>query len=165
MGMFDTIKCLYPLPDGFDAEGLEWQTKDLECELDEYTITADGRLVHDEWKYESVPDNERPYPEATEGLKSVMGSIRRVVTKPNVEVPYHGDIVFYGSNVCASGHGMCVTDDDQPPQWREYSARFTNGRLQEITLVSHQTGADFHGKHVTSEAFWSQPAATQPEGL
>ncbi|HXO18625.1 MAG TPA: hypothetical protein VOA87_01745 [Thermoanaerobaculia bacterium] len=44
MGLFDTIHCEYPLPDA-RHQGLEFQTKDLDCALDEYTITADGRLL------------------------------------------------------------------------------------------------------------------------
>lgn len=44
MGMFDTIRCKYPLPDARHQD-LEFQTKDLECLLGEYTITRSGRLV------------------------------------------------------------------------------------------------------------------------
>jgi hypothetical protein len=44
MGMFDTIHCEYPLPDARHQD-LEFQTKDLECFLDHYTITREGRLV------------------------------------------------------------------------------------------------------------------------
>lgn len=43
MGMFDNLLCEYPLPlDGMT--GVEWQTKDLRCELETYRITADGVL-------------------------------------------------------------------------------------------------------------------------
>lgn len=44
MGLFDTIHCEYPLPDARHQD-LEFQTKDLECLLSNYTITRDGRLV------------------------------------------------------------------------------------------------------------------------
>jgi len=44
MGLFDTVKCKYPLPNP-KHQDLEFQTKDLECLLGEYTITADGRLL------------------------------------------------------------------------------------------------------------------------
>lgn len=50
MGMFDWIKCELELPDGaspddFNEEGLsEFQTKDLDCFLETYTITSDGKL-------------------------------------------------------------------------------------------------------------------------
>jgi hypothetical protein len=46
MGMFDYIKCLYPLPgkNPFGAEG-EYQTKSLDSTLEIYTITEDGLLL------------------------------------------------------------------------------------------------------------------------
>lgn len=44
MGMFDDLLVDYPLP-----QRPEWakcfQTKDLSCELERYTLTEDGRLV------------------------------------------------------------------------------------------------------------------------
>jgi hypothetical protein len=54
MGMFDYVRCELPLPDGLDLkheyesrgfkEDKLFQTKDLDCLLDTYTITKDGRL-------------------------------------------------------------------------------------------------------------------------
>lgn len=45
MGMYDTIRFEYPLPGenpfGYDS----FQTKDMECQLGEYTVTSDGCLV------------------------------------------------------------------------------------------------------------------------
>lgn len=48
MGMFDYINVEAALPDGYqDMQHKEFQTKDLECYLLSYTITADGRLTED----------------------------------------------------------------------------------------------------------------------
>jgi hypothetical protein len=44
VGLFDDVRCEYPLPDPAH-QGLSFQTKDLECLLDEYVITRRGRLV------------------------------------------------------------------------------------------------------------------------
>jgi hypothetical protein len=46
MGMFDEIRCEYPLPGDApaDAADLDFQTKDLDCLLEKYTITKDGVL-------------------------------------------------------------------------------------------------------------------------
>jgi hypothetical protein len=44
MGLYDTVKCEYPLPEPLHQD-LEFQTKDLECLMDHYTITRDGGLV------------------------------------------------------------------------------------------------------------------------
>jgi hypothetical protein len=69
MGLFDTIKCEYPLPNGLHQE-LEFQTKDLECSMAHYTITRDGRLIR-----RHRPG--RPGPER------------------DIEWPIHGDIRIY----------------------------------------------------------------------
>lgn len=45
MGMFDEVNFSYRMPDGFESNG--FQTKDLDCLLDSYTITKAGRLVLD----------------------------------------------------------------------------------------------------------------------
>lgn len=44
MGLFDEVRCDYPLPDPAH-QGLLFQTKDLENALEEYLITRRGRLV------------------------------------------------------------------------------------------------------------------------
>lgn len=44
MGLFDTVGCEYPLPEARHQE-LEFQTKGLECVMDHFTITRDGRLI------------------------------------------------------------------------------------------------------------------------
>lgn len=44
MGLFDTLHCEYPLPDGCTER--EFQTKSLACALDLYRLTAAGRLLN-----------------------------------------------------------------------------------------------------------------------
>ena len=44
MGLFDTIACDHPLPDGCPAN--EFQTKSLGCGMDTYRLTAGGRLLN-----------------------------------------------------------------------------------------------------------------------
>jgi len=44
MGMFDTLKCNFPLPNK-EAQDKEFQTKELRCEMDQLEITSGGRLV------------------------------------------------------------------------------------------------------------------------
>ena len=72
MGMFDTIYCQYPLPNPRHQD-LDFQTKDLECLLDTYTITREGRLVQ----------HVKP------------GWIERL--ERDIEWPLHGDIRIYTS--------------------------------------------------------------------
>ncbi len=44
MGMFDYVRCEYPLPVVEGANELSYQTKDLECTLFTYVIRKDGRV-------------------------------------------------------------------------------------------------------------------------
>jgi hypothetical protein len=48
MGMFDEIRCHFPLPDPRDQDR-GFQTKDLNRALDLYRITADGNLEIKTW--------------------------------------------------------------------------------------------------------------------
>ena len=49
MGMFDDVRCRYPLPDPAH-NGLNFQTKDTPSQsLDTYLISAEGRLFRREW--------------------------------------------------------------------------------------------------------------------
>lgn len=116
MGMFDLIVCRAPLPDGYiSPERQEFQTKDFECTLSTYTITEDGRLICDDWHYEVVPPEERRDP------NSVVGCLRRVVDRADVDQNFHGDLHF--------------GDRD-----REYIARFTEGKLTRITAEPEEQG-------------------------
>ena len=52
MGMFDSLRCLYPLPVA-GANTRDYQTKDTPCQsLNKYEITANGVLRHKEIDYE-----------------------------------------------------------------------------------------------------------------
>jgi hypothetical protein len=61
MGLFDTIYCQYPLPDARHQD-LDFQTKDLECLLDTYTITPDGRLLRQVKRGGGEADREIEWP-------------------------------------------------------------------------------------------------------
>lgn len=118
MGMFDDLRCEYPLPDcPIDAKGLTFQTKSLDCVMDFYTITKTGELRHDVWVYESVPKSERPYPN-DDGLLGVAGSLRKSVISPNVLVDYDGLVEFY--HYIKNGESL------------DYIALFEKGHLKSI---------------------------------
>ena len=52
MGMFDDLRCHYPLPVP-GANARDYQTKDTPCQyLNKYEITAEGVLRHKEWDAE-----------------------------------------------------------------------------------------------------------------
>ena len=115
MGMFDDLRCEYPLPDGY--EGTVFQTKDTPTQfLEKYTIRKDGVLVHHSVRYESVPRAERPYPDAPEGsLESMIGSCRSVPVG-DVILEFHGVLRFYDGT-------------------REYEALYDRGKLLKIEVA------------------------------
>lgn len=50
MGMFDYVRCEYPLPDGRNPTANSYQTKDLYLELGLATITAEGQLLYRDYE-------------------------------------------------------------------------------------------------------------------
>jgi len=127
MGMFDYVICEYPLPENAPkyATGAEFQTKDTDAQyLETYVITKEGRLIHKAVKYESVPENERPYygrPEWDKGsLFRIAGSMRTVPIG-DVDTNYHGDLTLSCSN----------------KDWTKFcnfTVRFTNGNVQSFDV-------------------------------
>lgn len=114
MGMFDYLKCKYPLPDAGDND-LEYQTKDTPAQfLDNYEIRADGSLWHLDYDIEDKSD-----PNA-EGLARWAGRISHVNERWE-PVPFTGEIRFYHY---ASETGRT-----------EYSAYFVNGMLNFLTPI------------------------------
>ena len=69
MGMFDTLKCEYPLPDKIVQKD-SFQTKSLDCLLNNYTISKRGKLILQPYNKTSVN---------------------------KITVDFHGDLQFYTS--------------------------------------------------------------------
>ena len=114
MGMFDDIRCERPLPDGWHRRGM--QTKDLDCDLSQYRITAEGTLeVQRREMAPAGPPRQHPFIPSWGDYQPM-----KCVREWWVPVPYHGDIYFYGGGF----------DDD----WHEYRARFNEGVL--TTLIA-----------------------------
>lgn len=149
MGMFDYIRCDYPLPDGWQAG--ELQTKDFDCEMVEHVITKDGRLMLERIdETHLVPKVERPYPDAPDdSIMPMCGAIRTVRSRHDAN--FHGTVNFYGSEYRTledqparprgvAHHGDAVTDytTGAPLKhiWHEYEAKFTDGQLVEIRVVT-----------------------------
>lgn len=115
MGMFDDLRCEYPLP-AKGANALSYQTKDTPAQwLDQYVIDATGKLHHEEYETEDHSD-----PNA-EGLARLFGSATRVNKRLVPVDDFTGEIRFYD----LPGEG----------QWIEFSSYFINGQLQSVSLV------------------------------
>jgi hypothetical protein len=60
MGVFDRVRCQYPLPDP-EAQDLEYQTKSTFAPyLHDYIITPDGRLLRDEPDWRDDQESDSP---------------------------------------------------------------------------------------------------------
>lgn len=119
MGMFDYVK----VHEKHGLPALGYQSKDFDCELTMIRITESGRLEIERFEYESVPKEERPYPNDV-GLAGMMGSLRKVNTKWE-DLNYHGMFNFYGND----GEGF-------EGEWFDFVAKFTDGNLVEINRTN-----------------------------
>lgn len=128
MGMFDELRCAYPLP-AEGANDLEYQTKDTPAQwLDRYEIDKDGNLFHEQYDTEDRSD-----PQAT-GFFALAGCQTRV-NKRMVRVhDFTGEIRFY--------------DCPGPDEWIEFSSYFINGQLQSVTLLQDTRRGIKGGQHV-----------------
>ena len=118
MGMFDYLRVDRQLPDGTDGSTAQFQTKDFECSMVEYQISAEGRLLQPIWHSEEVPKEQRPFPN-DEGFLGLAGSMRTVVDRMH-DMNHHGIVNFYRWDAAAK-------------KLHEYNAKFTEGQLVGIT--------------------------------
>ncbi len=134
MGMFDSLRCEVPLPDGREFKGLA-QTKSLDCLMDTYRITADGRLEREIVEFEDVPEHERPPepPEDAHWLDKI--SWNQSLTRESCRYwkeldDVHLDILFYYTEKIDKG------DDKAHYRFYQYTARFADGKLTRLTASS-----------------------------
>jgi hypothetical protein len=105
MGMYDTIVFEGDLPEGLTPSDHEFQTKSLFRIMDQFTVTKEGRLIHNTVRY--VEEITQP-----EGIRRMVPA-----EKLDVDMQFHGDIVL------TSYQGDDYTD---------YVLRFTHGTLEWI---------------------------------
>ncbi len=112
MGMFDYIKCEYPLPDGWNGE---LQTKDFDCEMVTHIITADGRLM-----LEGIIESK------FHGIVNFYGSEYHSLN----DQPARPKGVSHGPD----GVKDYTTGEPLKHIWHEYNAKFTDGKLVSISV-------------------------------
>jgi hypothetical protein len=111
MGMFDYIRCKYPLPVA-GANDTEFQTKDTPAQyLDHYEISETGELLHE--TYDTV---DRSDPNAT-GLNRIFGIMSRENKKWEPVESFTGEIRFYSDDF-------------------EFSAYFEHGKLVRLNQIA-----------------------------
>lgn len=119
MGLYDDIRCKYPLPvDG--ANDLAYQTKDTPAQwCDSYEIREDGTLWHREYDTEDRSD-----PNA-EGLMRLAGCATRVNERWTQVPDFVGEVRFY---TCNGNNGI---------EWIEWSAYFVDGKVAHMQLIEN----------------------------
>jgi len=133
MGMYDDVKCEYPLPDK-PAGVKDFQTKAFGDGfvggfMDNYTITKEGELVLHKTAWEVVPEEERPYwgkPEWKKNpLMQVCGSMKTIPLGDET-IEHHGIINIYTT----AGKG----------EWIEYDIKFTDGKVSDVNRIYREFG-------------------------
>lgn len=88
MGMFDYVRCDYPLPVSEDI-GMQFQTKTFDAPfMEHYIITKEGRLTKPVVRYEDRSD-----PKA-EGISALRGCMTPVPTGEVEDLDWHGYVSF-----------------------------------------------------------------------
>ncbi len=116
--MFDYIKCEYPLPI-LEMRGRTFQSKSLECLMETYLISKEGRLLEKREIWEKTG-------------KQIHNEFLHInedeyVVKETLldDTNYHGDVYFYDFRVPEDVDSHLVT----------FKARFTNGTVESIDEV------------------------------
>ena len=102
MGMFDYVRCEAALPDDRAAGEPDFQTKSLWCSMDQFTITAAGRLIYHKRRYSTASNTHSLEP----------------IHVADIDMDYHGDLEMHGT----------TRDDD----FVRYVVRFTHGTVEWI---------------------------------
>ena len=133
MGLYDTVELhdgvhLPEYPDEVaPAEDVDWQTKGIDRpSMTTYRITADGRLLEEEWHSEEVPPEDRPYASRDDvdedDLRYMVGSLKRVHDGWIKRNDYHGRFTIT--------HSFETLED-----LVIYQVTFTHGRLEGFERV------------------------------
>jgi hypothetical protein len=117
MGMFDTLNVQLKIPGFTDIPECDFQTKSLDSLMEYYVITDKGELYKEMWDYDWA---EEPGHFLGGYERKIPGSYRRKYL-----TNYHGDIIFY--------EGRSLNG-----KWRDYTARFTEGKLSRIWYEDKQ---------------------------
>lgn len=117
MGMFDNIRCKYPLPVELPNSGADvvFQTKSLDCGMLDFEIREDGTL----WgSYQVFDDDDDSHNHWV------------------FEDEFIGEIRFYcvGANLFRSALKTQYADFG----WVEFSAYFVHGHLKNLVLVTYR---------------------------
>lgn len=126
MGMFDHLRCDYPLPVRAQAQGISFQTTSLECGLLDYHLRADGTLWVEDF---DIEDHSNP---EAEGIARLAGMMTRVNPQWRFVSEFTGLVEFYGHY----GRRQDGTFGEV-----ELSAWMVGGKLQRVELTRESVPA------------------------
>jgi len=130
MGLYDNIKCEYPLPGKFPAElqTVWFQTKDLGSSLSDHIITSDGKLC--QYRYKLIYNTKKS--SVKFGNKKInLPSIKERKFLGHQELVYDGAVTFY------TNFPQSLDYPSKAEKWYEYCAFFENGKLIKIIQVKY----------------------------
>lgn len=119
MGMFDEVRCKYPLPVP-ELQGNLFQTKSFDCPYMElYEIREDGTLWHEDVERAYQADPDAPLGYRMDRVRESWEQVRQTM-----------EVRFYN----------CIGESDATQEcgWIEFSAYFVEGQLRELHTIQNR---------------------------
>ncbi|MBI1916485.1 MAG: hypothetical protein HYS12_17390 [Planctomycetes bacterium] len=111
MGMFDHVRCRYPLPDA-EAQDLEYQSKSTPAlSVDSYVITSKGSLLHEDYETRMEKNAD-----------SMLGFVLHRENSRWVPVDFRGELEIHAS----------VGQADGTRKWYSYLLWFKDNRVADL---------------------------------
>ena len=131
MGLFDSIKCKYPLPRpegsaevaGVNFNDLDYQTKDLDETMSEFELREDGTIWKEEHKYKFIAGDPKG--------KSFSDKIGHMEPENSWWAQAFPDVIIFYDSI--------IRDEFVNDYWIEYKAVFSKGVLTSIEIVEFKT--------------------------
>ena len=124
MGMYDTIVCKYPLPIPDDPKGYsgsdDFQTKDLDLSLSNYTIDENGQLFIHRFEGEWEPGNKDA--DSFIGKLGYFKTTKKWLEQLNTTIT----VIFYDYQ---------QSNNTNYDYFIEYEAVFVNGKITSVKLI------------------------------
>ena len=153
MGMYDTIKCKKKLPLTAELKALDvkwdelnFQTKDLDNCLCDYTITKRGDLLEELVKYEYTYYTKEEQEKQKYPWKVIKD--QKIIEQETKKVDFHGKITFYET----------LDLNDQESMWVDFTAYFIYGKLDKIELSKVEK---YENRKTKNDEFWKKHEAEQ----
>lgn len=145
MGMFDSIKCSYPLPEVKGLQGwnlniqeIEYQTKDMDNVLGHYYIKENGELWWKDQKFKWVDDDN-----------AFLKGYLEVESSEDKPANYHGILNFYCYEDLGEKDGKFYIYTS------EYNAKFSDNVLVNLEVVEAKV-EDVTESKLKTQAFWKK---------